>query len=103
MIVEDVDGGSVSEASQAGAVVGCDEAQEEEFAFGMAGEPGAVTRVVADLGHGPHRFGETPVEPLDHAIGLRPVWTGGAVDDPGPGAEAVKGMLACGARGMAGF
>ena len=103
MIGKDIEWRSVSEASQAGTVVVCHEAEQEGGAVGMAEKAGAVTGVVADLWQGMHRFGKPPIEALDHAVGLRPVGTGGAVEDAGVGAEPVDGVGAGRPRCVSGF
>ena len=66
---------SIAEASQAGAIVIGDKGGEIGIAFGMVEKAavvgGAVLLVAVEV------VTEAAVEPLDHAIGLRPAETGG--------------------------
>jgi len=69
-ISEEFGGGLVVEASQAGTVVVGDEGVEVGIAFGMVNKAAVVGGAV--LRHAGEMLAETPVEALDHAVGLRP-------------------------------
>ena len=69
LIVENLEGAGVSEASEPGSVVSCDEVEEEGRSLGVAEKAGAVTGVVSELWPGAHGLAEPAVEALGHAVG----------------------------------
>ena len=67
---EELGGCLVVKASQAGAIVVGNESVEVGVAFGMVNKAAVVGSAV--LRHAGEMLAETPVEALDHAVGLRP-------------------------------
>ena len=84
----------IAEASQAGAIVIGDKGGEIGIAFGMVEKAAVVGGAV--LRHAVEVVTEAAVEPLDHAIGLRPKRAGEAVDNDALGAHPIEGMVARG-------
>ncbi|HJU32316.1 MAG TPA: hypothetical protein VJ740_12710, partial [Hyphomicrobiaceae bacterium] len=87
--------GSIVEAFEPGLIVAVDEALQEGVALGV-GEEFVLALVAGDAEPGTDGLGETAVEALDEAVGLRPERPDETVLDAVPGAHLVEAMPAGG-------